>query len=141
MGCPSREVVASSYRIIIITIIVIIIIIIIITINIIRRREGEKVKSEANIGAVEEATPIIAPEAKEAKETAEAAEKASKSADTSVASVGVGEPELAEQGKRRKRKKKKSAEDDSASAEGVAQYDEYKVDIMMIVFNQISLKD
>ena len=118
----------------------------IVLIIIIRRREGEKVKTEANIGAVTEATASKTPNVgaehaeKEAKEiaaqtpgeaaqtTAQTAEAAAKAAADGFASASDAVPE---QGKRRKRKKKKSAEDDAA-VEGVAQYDEYKVVILIM---------
>ena len=66
---------------------------------------------------------------KEAKEeTAEAAQTAAQASLETAASAGDAVPE---QGKRRKRKKKKSAGEDESAVEGVAQYDEYKVVLLM----------
>ena len=48
----------------------------------------------------------------------------------------TNDAEADEQGKKRKRKKKKSASSEDDTAEGVAQYDEYKVGVVFFIFTK-----
>ena len=62
---------------------------------------------------------------KDAAQTTKTTTTAEAATDRGVAKTN--DAEAGEQGKKRKRKKKKSASSEDDTAEGVAQYDEYKV--------------
>ena len=85
----------------------------------------------ANVGSEEAkvsktVSTDVATEDKDIKDAAQTTKTTTTTAtDRGVAKTNDAEAE--EQGKKRKRKKKKSASSEDDTAEGVAQYDEYKV--------------
>ena len=77
----------------------------------------------------------VATEDKDIKDAAQTTKTTTTTAtDRAVAKTNDAEAE--EQGKKRKRKKKKSASSEDDTAEGVAQYDEYKVGMVFFIFTK-----
>ena len=83
----------------------------------------------ANVGSEEAkvSKTVSTDVATEDKDIKDAAQATKTTTEVATDRAKTNDAEAEEQGKKRKRKKKKSASSEDDTAEGVAQYDEYKV--------------